>query len=241
MGQDGARGPPAARGAWPRHRSRRADRRSADRVAADGGAGARIVLGRAHYHPRRADLGVVAPRGRAIVRRAKKVARRRPLNRLHLAFPRRHPARLRHDHGIPQRPQGRDHARRRDQQDCADRAHDRSGPSGVGRQLPQRHQAQQPPSGADDTRNRGPVARPSLPRRLAPGAGRRGAGHLWLHGMRPSRAGANLIRQAQARSRRVAVGGRQDPLREHGGGAPRRHRLRSRESALDAVSRGANL
>ena len=40
-------------------------RLAADRPAAAGRAGARAVLGRAHRHPRRADLGALAARGRS--------------------------------------------------------------------------------------------------------------------------------------------------------------------------------
>ena len=49
-------------------------------------------------------------------------------HRLHLAFPRGHPARLRRRDGVPQRPEGRRDAGRRDQQGGADRGDDRQGP-----------------------------------------------------------------------------------------------------------------
>ena len=99
----------------PRHRSARAARRFPDRRAAAGRTLARAVLGRAHHHSRRTDLGFVAAGDRAPVRRPGAPARRRPQHHLHFAFPRRHPEDLRRDHHLPQRPQGRDrrrHARR---------------------------------------------------------------------------------------------------------------------------------
>ena len=74
---------------------------------------ARVLFsGRAHHHPRRADLGALAAGGRAPVRDPAAAAGRRHRHRLHLAFHRGHPAHLRHGDGLPQRQEGRRGARR---------------------------------------------------------------------------------------------------------------------------------
>ncbi len=137
----GARGRRAARPVRHRRRSDVAARRPADRPAATDRDRPRAVLGRPHHHPRRADLGAVAARGRAAVYDAAAAARRRHQHRLHLAFHRGHSARLRHRDGVPQRPEGRRDRGRRDQQGRPDRSHDRQGRRGAGGDLYARHHA----------------------------------------------------------------------------------------------------
>jgi len=64
---------------------------------------------------------------------------------------------------------------------------------------------------------------------------RRSTRHLWLHGMRPARAGAEPLRQAAARARRALSRGQAAPPRQHRRGKPRRPRLRAGEPAQHAV------
>ena len=76
--------------------------------------GPRAVLGRPHHHPRRADLGAVAARGRSGCSPCCAACKRqRPQHRLHLALPRRRAGDLRHGHGVPQRPAHRHRGGRR--------------------------------------------------------------------------------------------------------------------------------
>ena len=71
----------------------------------------------------------VAARGRAPVRGVAALARRWAQHRLHLAFPRRHPARLRHRDGVPQRAHDRDDTGAPETtQSRPHRAHDRRRP-----------------------------------------------------------------------------------------------------------------
>ena len=112
MAADGARGRRATRAVRHRRRSDVAARRPADRPAAADRDRPRAVLRRPHHHPRRADLGPLAAGGRTAVRDAAATAGRRHRHRLHLAFHRGHPARLRHRDRVPQRPEGRRGAKR---------------------------------------------------------------------------------------------------------------------------------
>ena len=141
MAAHGARGRRAAEAVRHRRRSDVAARRPADRPAATDRDRPRAVLGRPHHHPRRADLGAVAAGSRAPVRDAEAAAGRRHQHRLHLAFHRGHPARLRHRDRVPQRQEGRGDRRVGDEQAGADRGDDRQGPRGAGRDLHPRHHA----------------------------------------------------------------------------------------------------
>ena len=137
-----------------------AARRSADRPAAADRDRPRAVFGRTHHHPRRADLRALAAGGRAPVRELAAAARRRQQHRLHLAFPRRHPARLRHGDGLPQRPQGAGHAAAAIEQGRADRGDDRQGPRGARGELHRRHRAAAAERSAGGAEGRGALARP---------------------------------------------------------------------------------
>ena len=143
------------------------------------------------------------------------VARRRHQHRLHFAFHRRHPARLRHRDGVPQRPEGRRDAGRRDQQGGADRGDDRQGPRGARRDLHARHHAAAARRSAGGVERKPAVARPQPAGRLVRGPLRRSPRHLRLHGLRPARTGADPVRQAQARPWRACGGRRAQGLRQH--------------------------
>ena len=166
---------PASRRPRHRRRSARAHGLAGDRPAAADRARPRAVLGRAHRHPRRADLGSVAARGAAPVRGAARRARQRPQHRLHLALPRRRSGDLRHRHDLPQRPAHRHRGGRHRRQGLADPAHDRPRPRGARRQLHRRDRARQPARRAGRPRRARARRRPRLRRRLARRQGRGGA------------------------------------------------------------------
>ena len=132
-------------------------------------------------------------------------------------------------------------AGRRDQQGRPDRSHDRQGQRGAGRDLYRRHHAAAADRSAGGAEGGRALARPQPAGRLVRGPRRRSAGHLRLHGMRAARAGADSVRQDQARRGTLVVGGEPKDLRQHGGGAARRRRLRSRKPPRHAVPPGAGL
>ena len=178
---------------------------AADRPAAAGRNRPRAVLRRPHHHPRRADLGAVAARGGAAVRRAAPAARRSGTQRhLHLAFPRRHPARSRDTVTVFRN--GRKVATApvpRDRQGLAHRADDRRRPRASSRKAtPATSCSHSKPDAPVVHETRGPDAAPARSSDVSlDSARRRGARHLRLHGLRPDRTRAHAVRQDRAGSR----------------------------------------
>ena len=241
MAAHGTRGRRAAQAVRYRCRSDVAARRSPDRAAATDRDRPRAILGRPHHHSRRADLGAVAARSGTPVRNAEAVAGRRHQHRLHFAFHRGHPARLRHRDRVPQRQEGRGDRRIGNEQAGIDRGDDRQGPRSAGRDLhPRHHAAAADRSAGGAERQRADAGRPPA-RGFVRGPRRGGARHLRLHGMRAARTGADPVRQDKARPRHAR--GRRPPkgLPQHGRRQAFRDRLRSREPARHVVPAGAGL